>query len=289
MSDKTYAPSYQLITKSDQKSYARLVWEPYMQAPAQDKSDGEYTNLQDGLWWTSRIAAGPGSQSSPQPLSFFEADGGSGWTNVVVRAVDIHQGSTSVSTSTVTKVSYDGTDIPLGDADQTPFNQAALDAAVSNATAPLNTQVSDLQGTVTDLQGQVAAKTATITDLQGQVAAKTATITDLQKRLAAAQKSLTDYTKSHHTADNTDLGESRALLSGTPVRGKTVGVTKSGSITKATSVKYQWYLSGAAVKGATRSTYLVPASARGKSVSVKVTGTYKYIVFSIHSNTLTTK
>jgi hypothetical protein len=68
-----------------------------------------------------------------------------------------------------------------------------------------------------------------------------------------------------------------------------MGVAKSGTIAKATSVKYQWYLGGAAVKGATKSTYLVPSSARGTSVSVKVTGTYKYMVFSVHSNTVTAK
>ena len=52
---------------------------------------------------------------------------------------------------------------------------------------------------------------------------------------------------------------------------------------------YQWYLGGHAVAGATGSTYKVPASAKGKSVSVKVTGTYMKMVFAIHSSTSITK
>lgn len=226
VSDGTgYAPSFQLITKSDEFSYARLVWEPYQQDPTQGPNTGTFTNVQNGKWWTNKIGSGDGSQSSPQPLSFF----GTTWHNLKVTAVDIHQGSTTDATSLVTHVSYNGNAIPLGNADDTPFSQADIDSAVSA------------------------------------------------------------YSATHHTADGTDLGASRALLSSTPTHGKTVGVTLQGSMGKATSRHYQWFLSGNAVSGATNSTYKVPSSAKGASVSVRVTGTYKYMVFGIHSDTVKAK
>lgn len=224
-----YAPSFQLITKSDQKPYARLVWEPYQQDPAQGPNEGTFSNLQDGLWWTSKITSGQGSQSDPQPLSFFGNGAGAGWTNVRVLAIDLHQGTTTEATSLVTNVSYNGESVPLGDTDNTPFDQADVDSAVNG------------------------------------------------------------YAATHHTADGTDLGASRALLSSTPTHGKTVGVTLQGSMGKATSRHYQWYLNGSPVSGATNSTYKVPSSAKGKSVSVRVGGTYKYMVFAIHSNTVKAK
>ena len=126
----SYAPSFQLITKSDQFAYARLVWEAYLQDPAEGPNEGTFTDLQDGLWWTNKIPAGQGSQADPQPLSFFQNNAGAGWTNVVVGAIDLHQGTTTESTSLVTNVTYDGTSIPLGDADATPFDQADVTAAV---------------------------------------------------------------------------------------------------------------------------------------------------------------
>lgn len=253
-----YAPSFQLVTKSDQKSYARLVWEPYQQVGALDANTGAYTDVEDGVWWTNKIANGnPGSQADPQPLSFFYNDGGAGWTNVVVGAITIKQGTTTDVVSTVTKVSFNGTDMALGNADTTPFDSSDVTAA----TTPLN--------------GQIASQTAQITALQAQLAAKTA-------ELAA-------YKASHHTADGTKIGLSRALLAATPVHGRTVGVKLSGTIAKATAVKYQWYLSGIPVAGATKSTYKVPANAKGRSVSVMVTGTSSYITFAIHSNTVTAK
>ena len=132
----SFAPSFQLISKSDQFTYARLVWEPYQQDPAQGPNEGTFTDVQDGVWWTNKIAnPNPGSQSDPQPLSFFGNGAGAGWTNVVVGAIDLHQGTTTESTSLVTNVTYDGTSIPLGNADNTPFDQADVDAAVDSYAA----------------------------------------------------------------------------------------------------------------------------------------------------------
>lgn len=131
---------------------------------------------------------------------------------------------------------------------------------------------------------------STITSLNSQIVSLNTQVTALNGQVTAVQNSLTAYKGNHHTADGTDLGYSRALLAGTPTHGKTVGVALSGTIlSKATSVHYQWYLSGKAVAGATKSTYKVPTSATGKAVSVKVTGTYKYMVFSVYSNTTAAK
>jgi hypothetical protein len=203
------------------------VWEPYQQDPAQGPETGTFANVQDGLWWTNKIPGnGPGTQSDPQELSFFDVGGGAGWTSLKIDAIDIHQGTTTEVTSLVTNVSYNGDSVPLGDTDNTPFDQADIDSAVSA------------------------------------------------------------YSATHHTADGTDLGASRALLSSTPTHGKTVGVKLQGSMGKATGRTYQWFVSGKAVSGATHSTFKVPSSAKGASISVRVTGTYKYMVFGIHSNTV---
>jgi hypothetical protein len=231
----SYAPSFQLVTTADRDGgtakYGRLVWEPYMQAGELNPNSGEYTDLEDGLWWTSKIVSGAGSQSEPQPLAFFENGGGAGWDNVNVIAVDVHQGTTSDVTSVVTKVNYNGTDIALGNADATPFAQSDIEAA----TAPL-----------------VSALNA--------------------------------YKANHHLKDGTSIGTSSATLSGTPTVGKKLGVKLSGNITKATGVKYQWYVSGVAVNGATKSTFTVPKSAKKHTVTVRVTGTYNYVTFGVQSN-----
>jgi hypothetical protein len=232
----TYAPSYQLVVTADRdggtNKYTRLVWEPYMQAGSLDADNGTYTDLEDGVWWTNRIAdPAAGSQSDPQPLSFFTDAAGANWTNVNVFAFAIHQGTTTDSTSYVTSVTFGGEDVPVSNSDATPFAQSDIEAA----TAPL-----------------VSALNA--------------------------------YKANHHLKDGTSIGTSSATLSGTPTVGKKLGVKLSGNITKATGVKYQWYVSGVAVKGATKSTFTVPKSAKKHTVTVRVTGTYNYVTFGVQSN-----
>jgi len=293
-----YAPSFQLVVWADRpsttpQSYGRLVWEPYMQNPVENAEHGEYTDLEDGLWWTSKIAgSAPGSQSDPQPLSFFQTDGGSGWANVHVGAIAVHQGSTTDVTSVVTRVAYDGVNIPLGNADTTPFNQDDIDAA----TGPLNGQIADLEDDVDGLQGQLADKVDELSAAQTLLGATQAQLGTSQAQLGtaltqygAAQSALNSYKANHHNVDGTSIGTSRAVLSATPVHGKTVGVKLTGSIAKAASVKYQWYLGGKAVTGATKSTYKVPSNAKGKTVTVVVTGTYKYVAFGVQANTITAR
>lgn len=60
-------------------------------------------------------------------------------------------------------------------------------------------------------------------------------------------------------------------ISGTAKAGKKL-TAKTGTWTSGTSFRYQWYVSGKAVAGATKSTYTVRSADRGKTVKVKVTG-----------------
>ena len=128
-----YAPSYQLIVSDPRGvdaqgvvSYARLVFEPYMQSPVQGPNTGTFTDLEDGLWWGNSVfhgagvpkttVTGDGSQAAPQTLAFWEDYFG---PNAVVTRVAIHQGSTTDATATVTEVAFDGDSIPLGTPDAT--------------------------------------------------------------------------------------------------------------------------------------------------------------------------
>lgn len=167
-----YAPAFQLVLSATRpgtaSTYARLVWEPYMQAGALNPEHGSYTNLEDGVWWSSKIASGLGSADLPAPLSFFEDGGGAGWSNVIVTAIAVHQGGTSQTSSVVTSVGYNGESVPLGNADVTLFDQSDIDAAVAAAEAPLNAQIDDLTSQNGTLTSDNAALTTQVTSLQGQ-------------------------------------------------------------------------------------------------------------------------
>src|SRR5690606_6705002 len=107
-SSTTYAPSMQLVIAApgENVTYARLVWEPYMQDPAQGPNKGEFTNLEGGKWWGNRVfingdeaspfGSNDGSQSKPQPLSFFIDYFGE---TAEVKAVSIQQGTSTEGTS----------------------------------------------------------------------------------------------------------------------------------------------------------------------------------------------
>ncbi|MGF0117722.1 hypothetical protein ACQFYA_15600 [Promicromonospora sp. Marseille-Q5078] len=68
------------------------------------------------------------------------------------------------------------------------------------------------------------------------------------------------------------LTASTPTLSGTVRVGSKV-TAKAGTWSSGTSLKYQWYASGRSISGATRSTYTPTASVKGRTLSVKVTGT----------------
>lgn len=261
-----YAPSFQLVMNrvapGTTSKYARLVWEPYMQNSGLDPEKGEYTNLQDGLWWTSKIAnPAPGSQSSPQPLSFFGDGAGAGWSNVVVGAIDVHQGSTSDVASLVTKVSFNGHDVALGTPDATPFDQADIDGA----TAPL-----------TDANAALTAKVEALT-------AQVATLN--------AYKSTHSHTDAAFAATADQVLAFKASLmpwiSGTTKVGSLVSV--SGTKYAAVTYHYQWFVGSKKVAGATKSTYLLPKSAVGQSVSVVSTRSYTDSKGVVHSVERTVK
>lgn len=59
-------------------------------------------------------------------------------------------------------------------------------------------------------------------------------------------------------------------ISGNATAGSTLSVVR-GTWSPSPSFKYQWYRSGVSIKGATKSTYKVLTSDRGRSISVKVT------------------
>jgi hypothetical protein len=67
------------------------------------------------------------------------------------------------------------------------------------------------------------------------------------------------------------LTASTPKVSGTPKVGRRLSV-KRGTWTSGTSFSYRWLANGRAVKGATRSTFVVPRSLKGKRISVRLTG-----------------
>ncbi|HEX8346245.1 MAG TPA: hypothetical protein VF657_16120, partial [Actinoplanes sp.] len=60
-------------------------------------------------------------------------------------------------------------------------------------------------------------------------------------------------------------------ITGTRVVGQTVRVSAGGWTPAATSYTYQWSANGAAIKGATGASYLIPATALGRKLTVTVT------------------
>lgn len=73
-------------------------------------------------------------------------------------------------------------------------------------------------------------------------------------------------------------------VSGKLSAGSTVKVSSFKLSVKTVSKKYQWYVDGKRVSGATKSTFKLPASAKGKSVRAKITVSkngYKNLVLSI--------
>ena len=210
------------------------------------------------MWWTSKIASGPGSQDLPQPLEFFNEGGDAGWSDVAVNAIAIHQGGTTDVTSLVTDVAFNGSEIPLGTTDATPFDQADIDAA----TVPLEGQVTELtkyKSTHTRTDAAYNALAAQVTTLKN----------------AAADTALATKAKAPFTINGTLKVGKKLAVSGTKVSG--------------VSYTYQWYVAGESVSKATGSTYTLPKSAAGHSVAVKVKATYKDSAGKSHSVTTTSR
>ncbi|MDJ1114036.1 hypothetical protein [Microbacterium dauci] len=74
------------------------------------------------------------------------------------------------------------------------------------------------------------------------------------------------------TVAKATLAASTPRITGTAKVGRTVKVV-AGKWTSGTKLTYQWRANGVALKGATKSSYKLPASVRGKRITVTVTGT----------------
>lgn len=61
-------------------------------------------------------------------------------------------------------------------------------------------------------------------------------------------------------------------ITGTAYIGRTLSVARGTWSPAPTTVKYQWYRNGAAIKGATRATYKLSTSDKGRKITVRVTG-----------------
>lgn len=256
-SSTTYAPSMQLVITASEGdvTYARLVWEPYMQDPKQGPNTGEFTDLEDGKWWGNRVfvngtgtspfGSGEGSQSKPQPLSFFMDYFGE---TAEVKAVSIQQGTSTEGTSVITSMEVGGESLDLGLADTTPFGQADIDAALAKVPA----------GYVT----------------QSELKAANDKIADLEAKLAATEKALAKADRATDKASDRALkAQARApyRITGSAKVGKTLRA--KGTSYKGVSVKYQWYVGGK--KAGKKATLKLKKAHANKRVRVVVTKSYR--------------
>ena len=69
------------------------------------------------------------------------------------------------------------------------------------------------------------------------------------------------------------LGSATPTVSGSAIVGKTLTGAPGTWSTKGTTFSYQWLRNGAAITGATKSTYKLTSSDAGKKISLRVTGT----------------
>lgn len=258
-----YAPSYQIGIAGGDKNvtYARLVWEPYQQQPSPGDKKGTYTNVQEGVWWAANVwvknpdqtdptkptvkttpftGGVDGSQSKPQPLSFFVNYFGN---STKVAFFGIKQGTTTEVTSTVTHLEFQGKVVPLGDVDTTPYDGADI----TDATAPLNAELTDVKNQLSQTQAALTAATGTTSANQAMV--------------TATRNSL--YAEQAH----------RGMIVGTKKVGKTVTAKLIHAVPGAT-MTYQWYVGGKAVSKATTSALRLKRSFAGKSLAVKMTTTW---------------
>lgn len=259
---EAYAPSYQLgiANATTGVTYARLVWEPYLQKPSLDPKADTYTNLEKGRWWAANVWVNgvkttpfdpdanshlPGSQSDPRTLNFFRDYFGED-TQVVFFGVK--QGSTSTFVSTVSSLTFEGEKVSLGNPDALKSQLAAATAGLTKANADLATE----KAASTSLKSQLDAAKAALT--QSETAALARFVAAQNEAKAAEAKLVT--------------------ISGTAKVGKTVTAKFTTSISGATST-YQWYVGGKAVKEATTQSLKLAKSQRAKTLSVTVTTTWK--------------
>ncbi|MFI2296963.1 hypothetical protein [Isoptericola sp. NPDC019571] len=106
----------------------------------------------------------------------------------------------------------------------------------------------------------------------------TLTAADLGRTIAVSVSGAAEgYTSRTLTSDRTAVVVAAGLSAGTPTISGTVRVgskvtSKPGTWTSGTTLGYQWYVSGTKVSGATGSSYTLPSTAKGRTLTVKVTG-----------------
>lgn len=280
----SYSPSYQIGVVNDTVTYARLVWEANQQTPSPGDNVGDYVNLEDGLWWganvwegstkTTPFAGGPGSQSDPQPLEFFQDHFGAG---AKVTFFGLAQGSSTDSVSTVTSLGFEGERVPLGAADKTPFDHEDVAAKVAAATAPLDAKIADLKA---ELAAYRASHPLTPAEARAGYVNSAAA--------ASAKWALVNKGSLVAAQNSTTINRAKIVsITGTVKVGKTV-TAKTESITGATH-SYQWYLDGTAIKGATKAKLKLARSHGGDSLSVKITTSWTDQLGAKHSVTATAK
>lgn len=148
--------------------YTTLVWEPYQNGhPLLDDGNWHtFSDLEgsDSLWWSSHIPnPSPGSQSSPQPLSFFQ----SLYPEATISTYGVGQGSNNGgSTTYVDDVAFDG--------ETNNFEPDATTACVASAVhiqAPRAVIVGQSNGAVTpcatDSDATVAAHVVIVPGVGG--------------------------------------------------------------------------------------------------------------------------
>jgi hypothetical protein len=84
--------------------------------------------------------------------------------------------------------------------------------------------------------------------------------------------SVTSASSATKTVPKVAMKAATPKISGTTKVGKTLKFSR-GSWTSGVTFTYQWYRSGKAISGATRTTYKLTSADRGKTIKVKVTGT----------------
>lgn len=96
----------------------------------------------------------------------------------------------------------------------------------------------------------------------------------LSVEVTASAPELDTVTKTSATVTigSGSLSGATPRISGMAKIGKKLRV-RAGAWTAGTRLSYQWYLNGKAVRGATKAGFKIPKAAKGKKVSVRVTGT----------------
>lgn len=271
----SYAPSYQLGVANPRKgiTYARLVWEAYQQPSADsegaqglDPNKGAYTKLEAGVWWVGNVfttegkktpfGSGEGSQSKPTTLAnlvdYFGFD-------AQITFFGVKQGTTSESISTVSSLTFDGKNVPLGNSDQTQFMKKDVDDAVTAATTPLREDLTAAQKARDALTAKVTAQESEIANLKAELAQYKGL--GAKGTTAAATVALQNAAK---------VAQAKLVsISGTAKVGKVVTV-RFGQVIPATTKTYQWYVGGKSVRGATKASLKLSKSQARKTLTVKV-------------------